>query len=177
MQILLLIGHSIIHKCCRVLSSRFSLNTTSYNHLSIIYTKVNKTSRVLCQYISISSTSVKEQAFTSLRPKQKYMCVYCHMSKKSRVGRSAFIFFLTIDKTGYSRSRFRFFIFEISGKPSFVLWRVTQFFYLLCSQFRQKASGWINKTLLLIKQQKWLSKFCVKIDRVGGWKIGWVGWP
>jgi hypothetical protein len=31
-----------------------------------------------------------------------------------------------------------------SGKSSFVLWRVTQFFYLLCSQFRQKASGWIN---------------------------------
>ena len=30
--------------------------------------------------------------------------------------------------------------------------RITQFFYLLCSQFRQKASGWINKTLLLIKQ-------------------------
>ena len=28
----------------------------------------------------------------------------------------------------------------------------TQFSYLLCSQFRQKASGWINKTLLLIKQ-------------------------
>jgi hypothetical protein len=27
-----------------------------------------------------------------------------------------------------------------------------QFFYLLCSQFRQKASSWINKTLLLIKQ-------------------------
>jgi hypothetical protein len=24
----------------------------------------------------------------------------------------------------------------------------------------------INKTLLLIKQQKWLSEFCVKIDRV-----------
>jgi hypothetical protein len=23
-----------------------------------------------------------------------------------------------------------------------------------------------NKTLLLIKQQKWLSEFCVKIDRV-----------
>jgi hypothetical protein len=35
-----------------------------------------------------------------------------------------------------------------------------------CSQFRQKASGWINKTLLLIKKQKWLSEFCVKIDRV-----------
>ena len=27
-----------------------------------------------------------------------------------------------------------------------------QFFYLLSSQFRQKASSWINKTLLLIKQ-------------------------
>jgi H+/Cl- antiporter ClcA len=50
-------------------------------------------------------------------------------------------------------SGIRFIIFEISGKPSFVLWRVTQFFYLLCSQFRQKASGWINKTLLVIKQQ------------------------
>jgi hypothetical protein len=50
---------------------------------------------------------------------------------------------------------FRHFIFEISGKPSFVeavLRRVTQFFYLLCFQFLQKASGWINKTLLLIKQ-------------------------
>jgi hypothetical protein len=35
-----------------------------------------------------------------------------------------------------------------------------QFFYLLCSQFRQKASSWINKTLLLVKQQKWLSEFC-----------------
>jgi hypothetical protein len=100
--------------------------------------------------------------------KKKYICVYCHMSKKSRVGRHYFFFFLTIGKTGNSHSgiRFRYFIFEISGKPSFVLWRVTQFFYLLCSLFRQKASGWINKTLLLIKQQKWLSEFCVKIDRV-----------
>jgi hypothetical protein len=62
-----------------------------------------------------------------------------------------FFFFYTIGKTGNSRSGiwFRYFICEISGKPSFVeavLWRV------LCSQFRQKASGWINKTLLLIKQ-------------------------
>ena len=40
--------------------------------------------------------------------KKKYMCVYCHMSKKSRVGRSALIFFfITIGKTGNSRSRFR----------------------------------------------------------------------
>ena len=103
--------------------------------------------------------------------KKKYMCVYCHMSKKSRVGRSALIFFfklsakpeIVVPGSGFW---FRYFIFEISGKPSFVLWRITQFFYLLCSQFRQKASGWINNTLLLIKQQKWLSEFCVKIDRV-----------
>jgi hypothetical protein len=99
------------------------------------------------------------------------MCVYCHMSKKSRVGRSALIFFFNYrqNRKVVPASRIRYFIFEISGKPSFVetvLWRDTQFFYLLCSQFRQKASGWINKTLLLIKQQKWLSEFCVKIYRV-----------
>jgi hypothetical protein len=41
--------------------------------------------------------------------------------------------------------------------------KLTMFFYLLCSQFRQKDSSWINKTLLLIKQQKWLSEFCVKL--------------
>ena len=99
------------------------------------------------------------------------MCVYVHMSNKSRVGRSAliFFFFFFIGKTGNSRSGIRYFIFKIFGKPSFVeavLWRVAPFFYLLCSQFRQKASSWINKTLLLIKQQKWLFEFCVKIDRV-----------
>ena len=43
----------------------------------------------------------------SIVPK-KNICVYCHMSKKSRVGRSAiifFFFFLTIGKTGNSRFR------------------------------------------------------------------------
>jgi hypothetical protein len=109
------------------------------------------------------------------------MCVYGHMSKKSRVGRHYYFFFFKLSakpEIVVLRSGIRYFIFEISGKPSFVeavLWRVTQFFYLLCSQFRQKASGWINKTLLLIKQQKWLSEFCVKIDRVSSWKIGSVG--
>jgi hypothetical protein len=106
--------------------------------------------------------------------KKKYMCVYCHMSKKSRVGRSSLIFFFFFFKllakpeivVPGSGIRFRYSIFEISGKPSFVLWRVTQFFYLICSQFRQKASGWINKTLLLVKQHKRLSEFCLKIDRV-----------
>ena len=97
---------------------------------------------------------------------KKYMCVYCHMSKKSRVGWSGFIFF---------------FLLLLSAKPEIVVpesdsgisfsklpvkWRIMQFFYLLCSQFRQKASSWINKTLLLVKQQKWLSEFCVKIHRV-----------
>ena len=46
------------------------------------------------------------------------ICVYVHISKKSRVGRHNFFF--TIGKTGNSRSRFRYFIFEISHKPSFV---------------------------------------------------------
>ena len=82
------------------------------------------------------------------------MCVYGHVLKKSRVGRN---FFLLSAKPEivFPGSGIRYFIFEISGKPSFVeavLWRVTQFFYLLCSQLRQKASSWINKTLLLIKQ-------------------------
>ena len=111
----------------------------------------------------------------TIRPKKK-MCVYCHMSKKSRVGRSALIFFFYYQQSGNSRSgiRFQYFIFEISGKPSFieaVLWRIMQFFYL-CSQFRQKASSWINKTLLLVKQQKWLSEFCVKIHRVASNRSG-----
>jgi hypothetical protein len=44
--------------------------------------------------------------FVNIRPKKK-MCVYCHMSKKSRVGRSGLILFFIIGKTGNSRSRFR----------------------------------------------------------------------
>ena len=50
-----------------------------------------------------------------------------------------------------------------------------QFFYLLCSQFRQKASSSINKTLLLVKQQKWLSEFCVKMHRVASKNWGGSG--
>ena len=44
------------------------------------------------------------------KAKKKYMCVYCHMSKKSRVGRSGLsylFFFFIIGKTGNSRSRFQ----------------------------------------------------------------------
>ena len=40
----------------------------------------------------------------SHKAKKKYMCVYCHMSKKSRVGIN---FFFIIGKTRNSRSRFR----------------------------------------------------------------------
>ena len=97
---------------------------------------------------------------------KKYVCLRSHVKKI--YGRSVGInfFFQSANlEIVVSGIRFRYIIFEISGKPSFVeaiLWRVTQFFYLSCSQFRQKASGWINKTLLLIKQQKWLFKFSVK---------------
>ena len=32
--------------------------------------------------------------------------------------------------------------------------------------FQILANSWINKTLLLVKEQKWLSEFCVKFHRV-----------
>ena len=82
--------------------------------------------------------------FLNCKAKKKCMCVYCHMSKKSRVGRSALIFILffffffellaklEIDVPG-SGIRFRYFVFEISDKPSFVLWRVTVFLPSLLS--------------------------------------------
>ena len=77
------------------------------------------------------------------KAKKIYVCLRSNVKKIQ--GRLVGIFlFFTIGKTGNSRSRFRYFIFKISGKPSFVeavLRRVTQFFYLPCSQSRQKASG------------------------------------
>ena len=59
---------------------------------------------------------------------KKIMCVYCHMSKKSRVGRSGLLlfFFLLLLSTKPeivvpgSGIRIRYFYFNISGKPSFV---------------------------------------------------------
>jgi hypothetical protein len=86
-----------------------------------------------------------------IRPK-KNMCVYCHMSKKSRVGRSALKKIILLSAkpeivipesdSGISFSKFLFWS---------CFMRVTQFFYLLCSQFRQKASGWINKTFTVTR--------------------------
>jgi len=56
---------------------------------------------------------------------KKNMCVYCHMLKKSRVGRSALNFFFfklsAKQKIVVPGSGIRYFIFEISSKPSFVL--------------------------------------------------------
>jgi hypothetical protein len=58
------------------------------------------------------------------RLKKKYMCVYCHRLKKSRVGRLALIFFFiklsAKPEIVVPGSGIRYFIFEISGKPSFV---------------------------------------------------------
>ena len=44
------------------------------------------------------------------------MCVYCHMSKKSRVGRSGLLSAKPEIVVPGSGIRFRYFIFEISGK-------------------------------------------------------------
>ena len=97
----------------------------------------------------------------TVRPKKIYVCLRSHVKKS----RSTSVGINLKKKNLLSAKpeivvpgfgiRFQYFIFKIFGKPSFVeavLWRVMQFFYLLCFQFRQKASGWINKTLLLIKQ-------------------------
>ena len=97
---------------------------------------------------------------------KKKICVFTVTCQKN-LGSVCRHFFFIIGKTGNSRYgiRFRYFIFEISGKPSFVeavfinydeLRSFSTFFALNFD----KTSGWINKTLLLIKQQKWLSEFC-----------------
>ena len=66
------------------------------------------------------------------------MCVYCRMSKKYRVGRSALIifFYLTIGKTGNSRARFRnpilvFHLFydELHSFSTFFVTRIIQSLY------------------------------------------------
>ena len=73
------------------------------------------------------------------------MCVYGCMSKKSNYLKKKNSF--TIDKTGNSRSRFWnpipvFSKFLVSRRLLKLFYdENTQFFYLLCSQFRQKASG------------------------------------
>ena len=78
---------------------------------------------------------------------KKNMYVYCHMSKKSRVGRSALLFYfillsakpkivVPVSDPGISFSKF-----PVSRH---LFWscfmRVMQFFYLLCSQFDKKLA-------------------------------------
>ena len=105
----------------------------------------------------------------NIRPK-KNICVFTVTCQKNlRSVRINFFLLLSakpeivVPDSGISFSKFS------------VEWRIMQFFYLLCSQFRQKASSWINKTLLLVKRQKWLSEFCVKMHRVASKNWGRSG--
>ena len=79
---------------------------------------INKDSLAVCKKFNTQrnifnekiSNILENASYKNAKAKKKYMCVYCHMSTKSRVGRSAlifFFFFLTIGKTGNSRSRTR----------------------------------------------------------------------
>jgi hypothetical protein len=93
--------------------------------------------------------------FRSLYGQKKNMCVYGHMSKKSRVVGIKFFFFLLSAKPEIvvPESDISFSKFLVSRHLLKLFYdENTQFSYLLCSQFRQKTSDWINKTLLLIKQ-------------------------
>ena len=77
--------------------------------------------RILTIHVSINLCTDSQAC---IRPKKKYMCVYCHMSKKSRVGWSGLIFFYFIFLLSTkpeivvpgSGIRFRYLIFENSGK-------------------------------------------------------------
>ena len=86
--------------------------------------------RLLLRYIQHTQAYVTNSVYNNTpsnaivnaasKAKKIYMCVYCHMSKKSRVGRSGLIFFLSSTKPEIvvpgSGIRFRYLIFENSGK-------------------------------------------------------------
>ena len=70
--------------------------------------------------LSCSELTIVKPVYSG-QTKKKYMCVYCHMSKKSRVGRHYFFFKLSAKpEIVVPGSGIRYFIFKISGKPSFV---------------------------------------------------------
>ena len=48
----------------------------------------------ICQ--NIIRTYITEEIYRKHKAKKRYMCVYCHMSKKSRVGRLGLIFFFLL---------------------------------------------------------------------------------
>ena len=102
-------------------------NVTSYNISTVNFNGGEKRGTWIKPYTLHSNTSprgrVKCANFHG-KAKKKYMCVYCHMSKKSRVGRSGLIFFsfflllsakpeIVVPGSGIG---FRYFFFEISGK-------------------------------------------------------------
>jgi hypothetical protein len=106
-----------------------------------------------------------------------------HSSGHCKVKKNICVFMVTCQKNlGSVGIKKSFFFFLLSAKPEIVVSdsgisfskfpvsrhllklfydENTQFFYLLCSQFRRKASSWINKTLLLIKQHI----TCINISR------------
>ena len=131
--------------------------------------KLNHFSDLIISVLSLSVVDSGLKPGWVLGQAKKYVCLRSNVKKN--LGSVGIKFFYYGQNRKYSVP-IPVFHFRISGKPSFVeavLWRVTQFFYLLCSQFRQKTSGWINKTLLLIKQQKWLSEkhifFCLVLPK------------
>ena len=122
---------------CSIFTSQLLVQNNIYNiSMQTIFScnrRVLKYTRICGLYtflINESKGNFEKKSFLYVFPEAKkiYMCVYRHMSKKIQgrsVGNNFFIFFLyiTIGKTGNSRSgiRFRYFIVEISGKPSFAL--------------------------------------------------------
>jgi hypothetical protein len=99
------------------LANKYQINNRAPDKLRICIFYAMKTSKNTC----IIRSECTHYAYILLcKAKKKNMCVYCHMSKKSRVGRLGlfyyYYFFNIIDKTGNSRSRFRYLIFENSGK-------------------------------------------------------------
>jgi hypothetical protein len=71
---------SCLTDCLCILGSKYNGRIC----LGFIANSVNKV---------IRSRSVTLSLIGGIRPRKKYMCVYCHMSKKSRVGLSGLIFF------------------------------------------------------------------------------------
>ena len=93
----------------------------------------------------------------TVRPKKKYVFMVTCQKNLGSVGINFFFFLLSAKPeigVPESDSGISFLKFPVSRHLLKLFYdENTQFFYLLDSQFRQKASGWINKTLLLIKQQ------------------------